>query len=154
MKTNGEPAKKLTCTMPGCGERAKGKGLCQAHYDQWYGRIRRQRDKINRAGKPFLKFENPYRAGTGYWHIFEILRQNQPLTTAQIFHRSKIELAKNGLAAYRVDYAFEVLRAKRHASKKGEYQMRQDARKRWHLIRDRERDRERGGEENLDGENL
>jgi len=138
---------KMPCTMPGCDGRSKGKGLCQRHYDQWYGRIRRERDKLQRRGKPFLKFPNPYREGSGYHFIFEVLRQNPPLTTDQIIYRSKIELAKNGLADYRIDYAFEVLRMKKHACKRGDYQMRRDAKGCWHLIR------ERGGKDASDGQN-
>ena len=132
---------KPTCTFPGCDQRAKGRGLCQHHYDQWIGKIRRERDKLRSRDKLFLRFENPYREGSGYHAIFEIIRQNQPLTTDQILYRSKIELAKAGMSGYRVDYAFEVLRMKRHACRRGDYQMRQDAKGRWHLIR------ERGGKE-------
>ena len=138
---------KPTCTMPGCGQRAKGKGLCQRHYDAWYGRIRRERDKVAKRDKPFLRFDNPYRTGSGYHIIFEVLRQHPPLTTEQVCYRSKIELAKAGLADYRVDYAFEVLRMKRHACRRGDYQMRRDTKGRWVLIR------ERGGKDASDGQN-
>jgi hypothetical protein len=134
--------------MAGCKEMASGRGLCQHHYDQWYGKIRRERDKQRKRDKPFLRFKNPYRQRSGYHIVFEVIRQNQPLTTEQVIYRSKIELAKDGLTDYRIDYAFEVLRAKIHSSKRGDYQMRKDAKGRWHLIR------ERGGKEiGSNGEN-
>ena len=130
-------APKRPCKMPDCKKLASGRGLCHHHYDQWYGKIRRERDKLRKRDKPFLRFKNPYRKLSGYWHIFNVLRENQPLATEQVLYRAKIELAKNGLAGYRVDYVFEVLHAKRHACKRGNYQMRKDAKNRWHLIRDR-----------------
>lgn len=130
-------APKKPCTIAGCTEMASGRDLCKRHYDQWYGKIRRERDKESKRGKPFLRFENPYRKSSGYNIIFEVIRQNQPLTTDQIVYRSKIELAINGMADYRVDYAFEVLRAAKHASKRGDYLMHKDAKGRWFLMRDR-----------------
>lgn len=134
-----KPTYKPACTFPGCSEPTTGRGLCRRHYDQWIGKIRRERDKLHKRDKPFLRFENPYRDGSGYWHIFEVIRQTQPLTTDQILHRSKIELAIAGKSGYRVDYAFEVLRMKRHSSRRGDYQMRQDDKGRWHLFRERQK---------------
>jgi hypothetical protein len=136
-QTTEQPTEKPSCTFPGCDQSTKAKGLCQRHYDQWYGKIRQERAKLKQRDKPFLRFENPYREGSGYHIVFEVIRQNQPLTTEQILHRAKIELAKAGKSGYRVDYAFEVLRMRRHACKRGDYQMRQDAKGRWIVIRDR-----------------
>lgn len=67
--------------------------------------------------------------------------------TDQILYRAKIELAKAGKSGYRVDYAFEVLKMKRHACKRGDYQMRQDSKGRWHLISGR------GRKDDADGQN-
>ncbi len=127
---------KSPCSISGCGRLAQGRGLCKPHYDQWYGKIRRERDKLKKKDKPFLRFINMYRPGSGYHILFEAIRTNPPITTAQIMHRAKIELVKAGKTKYRLDYAFEVIKSKRHACKKGDYQMRQDSKGRWHLIRE------------------
>ena len=135
------------CKIPGCSERTKGLGLCQRHYDVIYCKIRQERDKIRKKECPFLYFENPYRQKSGYYIIFEIIRQHRPLTTDQILRLSRIELVKKGITDYRIDYAFEVLKAKKHASKKGDYLLKQDPKGCWNLTKPR---REvNNGKENL-----
>lgn len=125
------------CTVPGCDKLAKGREMCQHHYDIWMGKIRRERDKQRNKEKPFLKFTNPYRKDSGYHIVFEVIRANKRLTQEQIIRRSRIELAKAGKADYRIDYALEVLKAKKHSSKKGDYQVRIDNKGRWNLIKER-----------------
>ena len=126
------------CSITGCQEVAKGRGLCKRHYDMWYGKIRRERDKQRNMEQPFIKFKNPYRPLSGYHIVFETLRTNKPLTQEQIIHRSKSELVKAGKAKYRIDYALEVIKAKKHSSKKGDYQVRIDNKGRWNLISEKQ----------------
>ena len=126
------------CTIPSCDGIAKGRGLCQHHYDIYMGKIRRERDKLKNREAPFIKLKNPYRVSSGYNIIFETIRTNKPLTETQITSRSKSELVKAGKADYRIDYALEVIKAKKHSSKKGDYQVRIDNKGRWHLITDKQ----------------
>jgi len=126
------------CTIPSCDSIAKGRGLCQHHYDIYMGKIRRERDKLKNREAPFIKLKNPYRVSSGYNIIFETIRTNKPLTETQITSRSKSELVKAGKADYRIDYALEVIKAKKHSSKKGDYQVRIDNKGRWHLITDKQ----------------
>lgn len=135
------------CTIPGCNEAAKGRRLCQHHYDVFIGKIRRERDKIWKKECPFLHFENPYRQKSGYHIIFEVIRQHRPLATDQVFRLSRVELVKAGMTDYRIDYGFEVLKAKKHFSKKGDYQLKQDPKGRWHLTKPRKE--VNNGKENL-----
>ena len=121
------------CTMAGCDKVAKGRGLCQRHYDMWYGKIRRERDKLRNKEAPFLKFDNPYRLSSGYHTIFEVIRTSKLLTEKQIIRRSRSALMEAGKPKYRIDYALEVIKAKKHSSKKGDYQVRIDDQGRWHL---------------------
>jgi len=125
------------CSMPDCIEPAHARGFCRLHYDKWRCQIRTERHRQKRREQPFAGFKNAYRKGCGYWIIFEVLRTNQPLTTEQLLHRCKIELVKANKNDYRIDYAFEIMRAKRHFCKRGDFQMWKDPRGRWHLIRDR-----------------
>lgn len=129
--------KKDRCIIPECDGQQKGRGLCQRHYDVWYGKIRRERDKLRNREQPFQKITNPYRAGTGYHIIFEEIRSRRPMTREQIARHAKAALARVGKPKYRVDYALEVLKAVRHASKRGKYQVRIDSQGRWHLIQER-----------------
>ena len=124
------------CKIPGCEERAKGLGLCQHHYDQIYSKIRRERDKLRKKECPFLRFENPYREKSGFHIIFNVIRNSRPLTKEQIFRQAKMELVQAGMSAYRIDYAWEILKAKKHTYKRGNYQLKQDGKGCWHLIRD------------------
>jgi hypothetical protein len=133
---------KTPCRMAGCKETSKGRGLCQRHYDQWRGKIRRELDKERNRNLPFLRFDNPYRKGSGYHIIFETIRLNKPLQTDQLARLAKIELAKAGKGGYRFEYAFEVLRMARHACRRGDYHLRQDAQKRWHLLNNRAMEKE------------
>lgn len=48
---------------------------------------------------------------------------------------------------YRIDYAMEVLKAKKHFSKKGDYQLKQDPKGRWHLTKPKKE--VNNGKENL-----
>lgn len=128
------------CTIPDCDEPSKGRGLCQHHYDQFNGKIRRERDKLKKRECPFLGFKNPYREKTGYHVIFEVIRKSCPLTKEQIFRLAKAELVKSGMKNYRIDYAFEVLKAKQHTCKKEGYQLRQDEKSLWQLIKDNPRE--------------
>jgi len=125
------------CAIPGCAYASTSRGLCQHHYDVWYGKIRRERDKLRNREQPFLSFQNPYRQGTGYHIIFEVMRTSKPLAVEQIARLARIELTKAGLKDYRIDYALEVLKAKKHSSKRGDYQVRFDGKGRWHLVKDR-----------------
>ena len=127
-------APKRPCSIPGCKDFVVSRGFCQRHYDGWYAQIRIEKQRQRRKDKPFLGVPNPYRVGTGYYILVEAIRQNQPMTIEQILRIAKAELAKSGRIGYRLDYAFEVIKSKRHASRQGEYELRQDAKKRWHLM--------------------
>lgn len=77
---------------------------------------------------------NPYRVGSGYHVLFEVIRTNPPMTKAQILEKATAEMVKLGNGEYRVDFAFAVVTAKQHKSKRGDYQMTKDAEGLWHLV--------------------
>lgn len=132
----GESCPMSQCKIPGCNERSKGMGLCQHHYDQFNGKIRRERDKIKKRECPFLGFKNPYRKKSGFNIIFELIRTSRPLTKEQIFRLGKAELGKAGMRNYRIDYAWEILKAERHACKRSGYQLKRDEKGLWQLMKD------------------
>lgn len=124
------------CSIPNCDQPAHARGFCRIHYDKWRCQIRTERNRLKKREQPFAGFHNAYRKGCGYWVMFEVLRTNLPLTTDEFLRRCRIELVKAGRGQYRIDYAFEIMRARKHSSKKGDYQLWQDPKRRWHLTRD------------------
>ena len=77
---------------------------------------------------------NPYRSTSGYFVLFEVIRTNPPMTREQIEQKATAEMVRRGEGNYKVADAFNVVTAKMHKSKRGDYQMERDDRRLWHLV--------------------